>query len=211
MAKEFAYVASVKNMPAIFDRIRNAGSPPKFSQQFLQSLGFSSSTDRAIIGVLKALGFLNSDGTPAERYNAYRNGSKSGTMIASGLREGWAEVFLVDQRAYTKSSAELVEIFKSVTGKGEAVAQKMATTFKTLCGMADWSENGAPSTQVLTPDVDQVADSAQQEATPSSSATRASANARMTLHHDVHIHLPATSDLSVYTAIFRALKAELLD
>lgn len=30
------------------------------------------------------------------------------------------------------------------------------------------------------------------------------------LHHDVHIHLPATNDVSVYRAIFQAIKAELM-
>jgi hypothetical protein len=30
------------------------------------------------------------------------------------------------------------------------------------------------------------------------------------LHHDIHIHLPPTNDVSVYRAIFQAIKAELM-
>jgi hypothetical protein len=30
------------------------------------------------------------------------------------------------------------------------------------------------------------------------------------LHHDIHIHLPPTSDVAVYRAIFQAMKSELV-
>lgn len=206
MAAEFAYIPSVKNLPAIFTKIRNAGSPPRFTIEFLKSLGFPSSTDRSVIGLLKALGFLTSDGTPTERYNAYRDSNRSGKTMAVALRDGWSAVFLVEQRAYEKSPAQLIEIFKSITGKGEAVAKKMASTFKALCGMADWSES------IETP-MEDVSNPPQKEngQVVETSLPAPKNGSQMTLHHDVHVHLPATSDVSVYTAIFRALKVELLD
>ncbi|RBY89147.1 hypothetical protein DQ244_15435 [Blastococcus sp. TBT05-19] len=126
-----------------------------------------------------------------------------------GLRDGWADLFLVDQAANERSHSQLTELFKSASGKGEAAAKKMATTFKVLADMADWTTAaGVPS------------DAATQEpkeqsvppVTPSEDAVdRVVAAAGLSLHHDVHIHLPSTSDVSVYTAIFRALKAELID
>jgi hypothetical protein len=120
--------------------------------------------------------------------------------MAAGLHEGWADVFLADQKAYERSSAQLVELFKSVSGKGDAVAKKMATTFKILCDMADWStplgDSGIPVLEESRPVVE-----SQPVAVPSN----------LNLHHDIHIHLPSTSDTAVYTAIFRALRAELVD
>ena len=32
----------------------------------------------------------------------------------------------------------------------------------------------------------------------------------LTLSHDIHLHLPPTSDVSVYRAIFQAMKSELM-
>lgn len=115
---------------------------------------------------------------------------------------------MVDQRAHTRTNAELTGLFKSVSGKGDASAAKMATTFKVLAAMADWT---AAATAVEAPDV--------QEATTDSGTDEreirepyvAATAAGLSLHHDVHIHLPSTSDSTVYVAIFRALKAELLD
>jgi Family of unknown function (DUF5343) len=70
-----------------------SGYPPRFTHEFLKSnLGFSSSNDRAVIKVLKQLGFLTSDGTPTPRYNDYR-GPDGGRVLAEGLRDGWLRCF----------------------------------------------------------------------------------------------------------------------
>jgi len=199
-------MTSARNLKDIFRRIREAGTPPKFTQDFLRSsLGFPSSTDRPVIGVLKALGFISSDGVPTARYNSYRDAGRSGQTLAQGLREGWSELFLADENANTKSSAQLTELFKSVSGKGEAVGQKMATTFKNLVELADWS---TPMAQPIAPTLVEPTTSEESQEPPA--APRAAA-VGLSLHHDVHIHLPSTSDVSVYVAIFRALKGELLD
>src|SRR4051794_25141487 len=110
-------MTSTKNLPNILGKIKSAGTPPKFTLDFLrQNLGFPSSSDRAVIAVLKGLGFLNGDGSPLARYNEFRDDSRSGRAMSAGLREGWAEIFLSDQRANERSNTELVELFKSVSG-----------------------------------------------------------------------------------------------
>lgn len=190
-------------------RIQEAGAPPRFTHEFLKaSLGFTSSNDRGIIAVLKHLGFLSADGTPQERYNEFRGGGQGKRALTEGLREGWSELFLADQHAHEKSSSQLTELFKSVTGKSQSVAQKMAATFKALADSADWSHtkpSGATTEEVSDDTILQqpIAEKgAPKEAPPST--------AGISLHHDVHVHLPATSDVAVYRAIFRALREELM-
>jgi hypothetical protein len=91
-------------------------------------------------------------------------------------------------------------MFKAVTGAGDAVAKKMTTTFKTLAVFGDWSASGArpPENELET----------SEEQKPAGESSRSTV---LSLRHDVHIHLPPTSDVAVYTAIFRALRDELLD
>ncbi len=203
MATQLPYMVSIKNLGPILDRIKGAGTPPRFTFEFLKAnLGFPSSNDRSVVHVLKALRFLSSDGTPTPRYNEFRDEARSGSALAAGLRDGWSSVFLSDEKAYQKSTSQLTELFKSVTGATEAVAQKMATTFRTLAARASWTEVPARSEGGL--EAPEVTDSAERPELPQ-------VGKGLSLHHDVHIHLPATSDLSVYTAIFRALKDELLD
>jgi hypothetical protein len=210
MPSEFPYMNSVTNVGAILDKIKVAGTPPKFTHEFLKStLGFASSNDRGVIKVLKSLNFLTGDSVPTERYNDFRHEGKSGAALASGLREGWSEIFLADEQVYERTPTELTGIFKNVSGKGEAVAKKMATTFNAFAKLADWSAPTPPTAQTTesngVPAID--------DPTPANTvlAPIASAGRGVALHQDVHIHLPPTSDASVYAAIFRALREELLD
>ena len=205
MPAEIVYMNTSGNIAAIFEKIRSAGAPPKFTHEFLKSnLGFASSNDRGVIKIMKQLGFLDESSIPQPRYHEYRDTSKSEMVMAAGLREGWSEVFLSDQAAYDKSATQLKAIFQSITGKGEAVAEKMASTFKALCALADFSAAhvespahpaDAPSDEVPVPPVP----------TPTPGGAGAVA-----LHQDVHVHLPATTDVAVFTAIFLALREELL-
>jgi hypothetical protein len=206
MPTEIPYMMTVGNIGAILDRIQDAGTPPKFTVEFLKtSLGFRGSGDRGILKVLKQLGFLTADGSPTERYNAFRSKTSGGAALAQGLRAGWPEVFLADQRAPDRTVAQLTDLFKSLTGAGDSAGQKMAQTFKALTAKADWSAPPPANTDEI------VADVAVPLSTSAHSSEAANDFGQLSLHHDIHVHLPATSDVTVYMAIFRALREELRD
>lgn len=205
MPADYAYLPSVGNVTQILDKMQTAGTPSRFTHDFLKSnLGFTSSNDRAIIKVLRQLGFLTSDGSPTARYNQFRSATSSGTAMAAGLREGWHDVFLSDERAYEKPASELTQIFKSVAGVGDSVAAKMATTFKALAGKADFTSTSPAAPTVQAPEREEN----EQTSTAKGVETEAP---KLRLHQDIRLHLPPTSDVSVYTGIFRAMRAEPFD
>lgn len=198
---------SVSNVSSILDKIRSAATPPKFTHDFLKSsLGFGSSNDRTFIKVLKQLGFLDADSTPTDRYNQYR-GQAAGAAMADGLRSGWGPLFLSDERVYDRTGSELLDIVKNATGSGEAVARKIASTFKALAEKADWTAGPA----VVETDVQAMEGEARGEPSDTSGAPTAQlGDGGFRLHHDIHLHLPPTSDVGVYRAIFKAMKSELM-
>ncbi len=201
-----SYLNSVRNVADIFAAIKGAGVPDRFSHEFLKQLGFASSNDRAVIPVMKALRFLDDNSAPTDRYNRFRDPSISGAVMAEALRDAYADVFIVNEKAHEQSSTALTGAFKRITGKGEAVSKKMATTFKALSGLADWSATSvAPS----------VSEDTSPEPTASLPATDGATRSTPlaagfpSLHHDVHIHLPVSTDVKVYDAIFRSLREHL--
>lgn len=197
MTDEIPYMTQVGNIPSILSKIQGAGAPPKFTHEFLMNtLGFRGSGDRGIIKLLRGMGFLTSDNTPTAKYHEFRSNSEGPQVLAEGIRQAYPGVFLANIQAQTLNTSDLNDIFKRVSGKGDAVSKKMAATFKALSSLADWSVISTPRMEeTISP-----AESTSQQIKP-----------RLSLHHDVHIHLPASSDVAVYTAIFRALKDELLD
>lgn len=68
MALTTSYLTSTKNFEGIMNSILGARAPERFTNKFLEDLGYKSSNDRLITGVLKALGLLTDAGEPTQRY-----------------------------------------------------------------------------------------------------------------------------------------------
>jgi hypothetical protein len=114
MALPKAYLTSSKNLAAILNAIQGAKAPQKFTQRFLESLEFKSPADRLIIGVLKALKFLNDDGAPTQRYYSFLDQSQAERVLAEGIREAYDDLFQVNVNAQNLSKAELINKFKTL-------------------------------------------------------------------------------------------------
>lgn len=92
-----AYVQPVKKIPDLFAKIRDGQAPERFTQLLLRDWGFSTKNDRAFIPLLKQLGFLTAEGKPTQRYNDYRDHSRSKTVLAQALREAYGDIFLIKE------------------------------------------------------------------------------------------------------------------
>jgi hypothetical protein len=209
VAADLPYMPSVSNVAGILDRMNAAGTPPKFTHDFLKStLGFASSNDRAIIKVLRQLGFIGADGTPTSRYSEFKG--NAGLALANGLREGWAPLFLADQKIYDKPPNAIVTIVKSVTGQSDSVAKKMSATFKALAHPANWTQAPEAPAAVSVEPVGGSQGSVPAEAAATQRDETEVGVGLFRLHHDIHLHLPPTTDVAVYRAIFQAIKTELM-
>lgn len=206
MAIPTAYLTTAKNVGPILADMQKAGVPNRVTYEFLKQLGHGSSANRPVIGVLKALGFLTESGEPTERYRRFKDPTQAGAVMAEALREAYADVFTVDELANEKTTNQLKGIFARLSDKGDAVNMKMATTFKTLADVADFS---AP---VASASVDGAIPEAQVQPEPDADRgleARQPVEGRIVVHHDVHIHLPVSTEIAVYDAIFRSLRANL--
>src|SRR5437899_31694 len=119
--------------------IQKAQAPKQFTLTFLQSLGFSSSSDRLIVGVLKALGLLTESGNPTKRYHEYLDESQSKAVMADAIRTAYADLFQINKDAQDMSALDVKGKMKTLSeGQySDAVIDDMAATFKALCRHAD--------------------------------------------------------------------------
>jgi len=208
MAVPSAYLQSTKNTVAILSAIQRAGVPARFTYEFLKQLGFPSSSDRAIIPVLKSIGFLDESSMPTGLYRRFKDKNIAPVVMAEGLRSGYGDVFAVDTQAHTKSAQQLTGIFSRLSEKGDSATAKMAYTFKVLASQADFESVVVPAESGESPqergaeDFGSAQTDAVERSVPSGSV--------LTLRHDIHVHLPLSTDVAVYDAIFRSLKATML-
>lgn len=212
MNSDIPYMASVTNLHRILDSIQRAGAPEVFSLEFLKDLGFSSSNDRGAPKLLKYLGFLEDSGKPLQSYRDFMDHTRSKQILASRMRIAFDDLFTADKQANAKTAEQLKGWFKSKTGAGDAVAKKIASTFKSLASYADFSapqEQIAKQEEIIPAPVD-IAKSQEHAADDGNRKLTQLRNPQIGLVNRFEIHLPDTNNIDTYRAIFKALREELM-
>ena len=87
MALTTSYLTSTKNFEGIMNSILGARAPERFTNKFLEDLGYKSSNDRLITGVLKALGLLTDAGEPTQRYYDFLDQSSQRRLLPSEFKK----------------------------------------------------------------------------------------------------------------------------
>jgi Family of unknown function (DUF5343) len=203
------YLVSTKNLDGILKKIVDGVAPAKFTVQHLQSIGFASSSDRAIIPLLKDLGFLSDDGTPLPRYHAYRDRSRSNAVMAEALRDAYEDVFHIREIPTPADRGAVEGLFKSKHNSTDKVAQLQAMTFFALLKDADLKAK-TPVPAILDTTRSTESEPERKEAGDGASALPELRQLTTELHYTIQVHLPATKDIEVFNAIFRSLRENLL-
>ena len=214
MSLPTAYLTTYKNVDGILAAIRSAQAPPRFTQKFLESLGFASAGDRLFINVLKALGLLNETGIPTRRYHEYLDQTQSEAVLADAIRQAYSDLFLVNTKAQEMSANEVRNKMKTLSeGRySEAVLQKMAGTFKAFVKHADFSAVPASRLeQVVEPAITPERPLGHEGKDVAPSLTDSGVPSRIGgLVYSINIQLPESRDQAVYDALFKSLKEHLL-
>lgn len=194
---DYPYMLSNNKIQPIISKIQQAARPAKFTLEFLRTLGFTSTNDRAFIPLVKKLGFLMDDGTPTTLYDQLKDATSTAKILALQIRTLYADLFAVNTEIQRASEQEIKGALSRVTGKDEDGINRIYNTFKALCAIADFNENA----QVIQPEKTEE---------DSTSSSIQSESRKAEFHYNIQIHLSATTDISVYNAIFKSLKENLL-
>ena len=153
---------------------------------------------------MKTLGFLSSDGKPTQRYNDYRDHSRSKQIMGEALRDAYGDIFLIKEHPTQADKNSIEGKFKSFHNASDHVAGLMTKTFLGLLNLADLSKKtSAPSSGGKDP-------GKKIEAEPPPIQKRIGHEVSG-LHYNIQIHLPATKDVEVYNSIFKSLKEHLFE
>lgn len=135
---EFPYTTVPGKLGSLLDKIRHTGVPPKATVSWLKSLGFTSSNDATVLPILKFIGLCDQSGVPTDAWKQYRGG-QHGAVLAGCIQNGYSELFAIYSSAHQQSDGDLTSFFTTRSSAGKQVISKTVTTFKALCGKADFS------------------------------------------------------------------------
>lgn len=213
MALTNAYLQTTKNLQSIINSVISAKAPERFTNKFLEDLGFKSSNDRLYIGLFKALGLLDENSSPTSRYHQLLDQAETGKVLAVGIQEAYEDLFALRKDAQKLTIDEVKGKLKTLTQgqKSDNIINLMANTFKALCDIADWSNSAPLQSHLNDSSTDSTIQKSESYRSQEQSTEGISGNSnKMNLHYNIQIHLPETTNMAVYDAIFQSLKKHLM-
>ncbi|ULA66383.1 MAG: hypothetical protein LZF62_50373 [Nitrospira sp.] len=206
MPESYPYIISNNKIEPILTRLRSAAKPERFSiRGTLEKWGFTATNDRAIVAVLKELGFLNENGVPTEFYDRLRDPNDWKYVLGERMRDLYADLFAIDGAINAAAEDEIKGAISRVTGKDVESVKRYYATFKTLASLAIFEAKPVKKVKV-----DERPDEAGEKPKmvhPKGDSQEI--NRRADFHYNFQIHLPVTTDITVYNAIFKSLKDNL--
>ncbi len=184
------------------------------TQSWLKQVGFASSNDRTLLGVLRQIGFLDAAGRPTETWAQYRTATSDASkrVLAHAIRAGYSGFFEMYSNAHDRVDGELEAFFRGHVSAGPQVLAKTINTFKTLVSIASFeTESGsfgaarAPSDPSVVPDHLPTSELASTIGVPITPV-----GTPVTIAINVQLAVPETKDSAVYDAFFESMKKHLL-
>ncbi len=198
----------------ILERIKGADVPDTFNARFLSTvLGFKGGDAVTFLSWAKNCGLLTTDGIPTDLYREFRSPSTSRAAMAQVLKIGYSELFRRNAYAHELDEKELEGHVLEIAGssKTRKIIDDTCQSFKYAKAFADFGASldgqarGAGTTTR----------ESGEEASDTGGLPLGLADTAGSIKHGhnytINIVLPITDDPNVYSAIFRALKKNLLE
>jgi len=201
------YTSSPGVLRRVLEKIPTSEKPGTFTYDFLGTvMEARGGAARPIIPILKATGFLNQTGAPTELYAQFQTDAGRPAAALQALRNGFGEIFRRNQYAHKAEEAALIDVIVAITGlpKKEGIVRYILATFQAFQEYAKQAREDAKA--------DEKSDAGQSHDTPPPPPTdqNGSGNGRLQLAYNINVILPETTNVEVYNAIFKSLKANLL-
>jgi len=198
---EFTYTTVPGKIKPLLSKIQTVGIPPAVTQKWLKSIGFTSSNDGSLIGVLKQIGFVDQGGAPTDRWSQYR-GPKSKQVLGSAIKSGYADLYAIYPDADRRTRQELEGVFGTSTKGGKEVISKLVSTFRQLADEASFEGGDTTPTHASV-------SATTLHAPVAAPAVVAAASGTPSLHIDVQIHISADSGPEQIEQIFASMAKHL--
>lgn len=210
MAKELPYLPSYKNVGKLFEKISSAKIPEAFVQRYMyDTLGLKSAGDRALIPLLKAMGFIDTTGKPTSEYSKLKNSSLSKGAIANGIKKAYASLFASNENAHTLSLPDLKGLVAQVAGSDSETTNKIAGTLNALFKVADFSKANASAKDTSGDEDEEIqvqGDGKGKEDLDKNDKGKQKRPMHPEFHYNIQIHLPTNGTEETYLNIFNAIR-----
>lgn len=207
MPVSLPYLASNKNIEALFSSVQSAKVPDRFTQEFLATtIGLKGTNDRAMIPLLRNLGFLDQSGSPTASYRQLKNRSAAKQVLADGIRSAYSPLFGANEDAHSLANEKLKGLIAQVAGTDDDMTARIAATFNALVKQADFSAKPLSRDSADDAEEESAEDMRCHSDIGNPSRQFFGKGLNPQFHYNIQIHLPSNATEEVYLNIFNAIR-----
>ena len=199
----FSYTNTPGKFKEVLDGLIKADRPPKFNRDFIETvLGVKGGTVSGYPPILKRIGFLTSDNSPTELYGKFQSDSERSAAALEGLQTGFAELFKRNIHIAKATDDKVKDYLVQITGrtKDDPAVKSILGTFNAIRSYINEDHPIALTN-----------DDALSEPESGQSASKTASSSSLGLSYHINIVLPETNDVTVFNAIFKSLRENLMD
>lgn len=210
MADYPPYMNAYGNVTKILNKIKEAKTPDRFSQDYLDAvLGFSGGGARPFISLAKRIGLLNTDGSPTALYDQFRNPAQSEQAAVAMVRHGYPELYKRNEYAHALDESALAGLVVEVTGL-EASSNTLRAIVRTFLALTSFANFELEAVTQADDDGVGGEEGPARQAPDNGKVGPEGQLGQLRFSHNIYINLPDTDNVEVFNAIFKALKENLL-
>lgn len=203
---ELSYTTVTGKIPKLLEKLSSSSIPTNADNKWLKSVGFTSSNDATLLGMLNVIGFTDNK-KPTQLWKDFR-GKDGPLALASALREYYKILYNIYPNAETKENGDLELIVKQHSSAGEQAVAKTVRTFKAFANSADFSNaadtNGPPNHNPKTTPANE-----QKNKSPSVVKPSPATNIGPNLHIDIQVHISSDASVEQIDSIFSSMAKHL--
>ncbi|WP_129157313.1 DUF5343 domain-containing protein [Bosea sp. Tri-44] len=201
------YVTSPGVLKKALEIIVQAERPDKFSANYMATvLKLTGGSAREVPPFLKKMQFIGSDAAPTLLYSKFKTDGGRSQAAYEGLKNSFGELFRRNEYIYKAEEAAVKDVIVEITGlkKNDNIVRLMYATFEAVRGFVSGDVSATAPNNLRTESDDQV-DVGQVDQKIESSSFKS-----IGLSYQINIVLPETDNISVFNAIFKSLRENLL-
>ncbi|VXB93756.1 DUF5343 domain-containing protein [Aeromicrobium sp. 9AM] len=127
------------SIPLALRTIRKASTPHRITGHHLEANGLATGEGPHMVGLLRAMGFVDAAGAPTRLWNEYRQTDGSERLLAEALRAAYAPLFEAFKTPETVPPRTLGTVVRDVTGYSQHHVDQTVESFRVLCARADFT------------------------------------------------------------------------
>lgn len=197
------------NSPGIFKKalelIIQAERPDKFGANYMATiLKLTGGAARTVPPLLKKMQFIGSDGAPTILYSKFKTDSGRSQAAYEGLKNAFSELFKRNEYIHKADEGVVRDTVVEITGlkKNDQVVRYICATFDSIRSFITGNASSEDDNKKL--DVEALQPKLRDRDIESPPADR------IGLSYQINIVLPETENISVFNAIFKSLRENLL-